>query len=41
MKQQKGYKNEKKFLADTNGPEKNRKKIENQTEVETDKSRYT
>ena len=39
-KDKKGYKDEKKFLADTNGPEKNKKKKENGKSV-NNKSRYT
>lgn len=37
----KGYKDEKKFLADTNGPQKKKKKIEKDTSGEGDNSRMT
>jgi hypothetical protein len=41
IKSEKGYKDEKKFLADTNGPEKNRKKQRDKSFGTTEKSRCT
>lgn len=37
----KGYQDEKKFLANTNGPETKKKKHEKNISGDTDKSRYT